>query len=209
MAGIPWEDLSCKMGCGSGMPEAAAGWAGRRHFGQDPRGLTLTAPGADKLDWSGAMIDSSSVLAACGGEGIVPSPVYRAKPGSKHYVITDASGIPLASSVTAANVHDVSEMAPLINKLPAVAGKVGRPRRKPDPFRGTWPTTRCRSSKGLREMGNEPVPPERGIDDQEGLVKTRWPVERTLAWAHQNRRLRNRHVLRPDVPQAFLTLACI
>jgi hypothetical protein len=40
--------------------------------------------------------------------------------------ITDASGIPSASSVTAANVNDVTEMAPLFRKIPAVAGKVPR-----------------------------------------------------------------------------------
>src|SRR6516165_8918293 len=92
--------------------------------------------GADKIDWSRAIIDSSSVRAAYGGEGTGPSPVDRSKPGSKHHVITDASGIPLTSSVTAANAHDVTEMATLVNGLPAVAGKVGRPRRKPEALQG-------------------------------------------------------------------------
>jgi transposase len=58
-------------------------------------------------------------------------------------------------------------------------------------------------------MGVEPILPEKQIDDQSGLGETRWPVERTLSWAHQNRRLRIRYEKRPDIHQAFLTLACI
>jgi transposase len=103
----------------------------------------------------------------------------------------------------------VTEMAPLVNDLPEVAGKVGRPRRKPDALQGDLAYDSEPHRQGLREMGIEPVLPEREIDDQEGLGETRWPVERTLAWAHQNRRLRIRYGRRPDIHQAFLTLACI
>ena len=63
--------------------------------------------------------------------------------------------------------------------------------------------------QGLRAMGIEPVLPEKGIDDDAGLGETRWPVERTLAWLHQNRRLRVRYERRADIHQALLTLACI
>lgn len=37
----------------------------------------------------------------------------------------------------------------------------------------------------------------------------RWPVERTLAWAHQNRRFRIRDERRPDIHQDILTFSCI
>jgi transposase len=63
--------------------------------------------------------------------------------------------------------------------------------------------------QGLKESGVEPVLPEREIDEQEGLGETRGPVERTLAWTHQNRRLRIRYERRLDIHQAFLTLAMI
>lgn len=63
--------------------------------------------------------------------------------------------------------------------------------------------------QGLRDMGIEPVLLEKGTDDAEGLGETRWPVERTLAWFPQNRRLRIRYERRADIHQAFLTLACI
>jgi transposase len=155
------------------------------------------------------LIDSSFVRAAYGGGATGPSPVDRAKPGTKHHIITDANGIPLACSVTAANVNDVSEFAPLFNKIPPVAGKVGHPRKRPDALQGDLAYDSEPHRQGLREMGVEPILPEKGIDDPSGLGATRWPVERTLSWAHQNRRLRIRYERRPDVHQAFLTLACI
>jgi transposase len=209
--GLAWEDLPCEMNCGCGM----TCWRRLRDWQLDGTWLKVhkvlldKLRGADKIDWSRALIDSSFVRAAYGGEGTGPSPVDRAKPGSKHHVITDASGIPLASSVTAANVNDITELAPLFNAIPAVAGKVGHPRKKPDALQGDLAYDSEPHRQGLREIGVEPVLPEREIDDQSGLGETRWPVERTLAWAHQNRRLRIRYERRPDIHQAFLTLAMI
>ena len=164
---------------------------------------------ADKIDWSRALIDSSFVRAAYGGEATGPSPVDRAKPGSEHHVLTDAGGIPLASSVTAADTNDITQLAPLKNKIPPVAGGVGHPREKPDAEQGDLGYDSEPHRQGLREIGVEPVLPEKGIDDPSGPGETRWPVERTLAWEHQNRRLRIRYERRPDIQQAFLTPACI
>src|SRR4051794_24158132 len=209
--GIPWEDLPCEMGCGSGMTcwRRLRDWQADGTWDKIHKVLLGRLRGAGKIDWSRALIDSSSVRAAYGGEKTGPSPVDRSKPGSKHHVITDANGIPLASSVTAANRNDVTEMAPLVNKLPEVAGKVGHPRRKPDAMQGDLAYDSEPHREGLRQMGIEPVLPEKGIDEGKGLGETRWPVERTLAWIHQNRRLRIRYERRPDIHQAFLTLALI
>jgi transposase len=135
--------------------------------------------------------------------------VDRSKPGSKHHVITDANGTPLASSVTAANVNDITELAPLFNALPAVAGKVGHPRKRPDALQGDLAYDSEPHRQGLWDLGGEPILPEKEIDDQSGLGETRWPVERTLSWAHRNRRLRFRYERRPDIHQPFLAIAWI
>jgi hypothetical protein len=111
--------------------------------------------------------------------------------------------------VTAANTNDATEMAPLFNKISAVAGKVGHPKKKPDPLQGDLAYDSELHRQWLEQLGVEPVLPEKGIDNQSGLGETRWPVERTLAWIHQNRRLRIRYERRPDIHQALLTLACI
>jgi len=209
--GIAWEDLPCEMNCGCGMTcwRRLRDWQADGAWDKIHKVLLDRLRGADKIDRSRALIDSSYVRAAYGGEATGPSPVDRSKPGSKHHLITDAGGIPLASSVTAANVNDVTEFAPLFNKLPAVAGKVGRPRKRPDAVQGDLAYDSGPHRQGLRDLGVEPILPEKGIDDRSGLGETRWPVERTLAWAHQNRRPRIRYERRPDIHQALLTLACI
>ena len=209
--GIPWEDLPCEMGCGSGMTcwRRLRDWQADGTWDRIHKLLLDKLRGADKLDWSRALIDSSFVRAAYGGEGTGPSPVDRAKPGSKHHVMTDASGIPLASSVTAANVNDITQLAPLFNAIPPVAGKVGRPRKKPDAVQGDLAYDSEPHRQGLRELGVEPILPEKGIDDESGLGQTGWPVERRLSRMHQDRRLRIRYERRPEIHQAFLTLSCI
>jgi transposase len=209
--GIPWEDLPCEMGCGCGM----TCWRRLRDGQADGTWLKIHGilldrlRGADQIDWSRALIDSGFVRAAYGGGATGPSPVDRSKPGCKHHVITDAHGIPLVSSVTAANVNDIDQLAPLFNALPAVAGKVGHPKRKPDAVQGDLAYDSEPHRQGLRDLGVEPILPEKQVDDQEGLGQTRWPVERTVSWFHQNRRLRIRSERRPDIHQAFLTIACI
>src|SRR4051794_33794161 len=132
--GIPWEDLPREMGCGCGM----TCWRRLRDWQADGTWVKIhqilldRLREADKLDFSRGIIDSSSVRAAYGGDETGPSPVDRAKPGSKHPIIVEANGIPLTSGVTGANVPDIKGLAPLFNALPAVAGKVGHPKTKPD-----------------------------------------------------------------------------
>jgi len=48
----------------------------------------------------------------------------------------------------------------------------------------------------------------RGHPHGSGLGTQRWPVERTICWLHQFRRLRTRWERRADIHQAFLSLAC-
>ena len=209
--GIPWEDLPREMGCGCGMTcwRRLRDWQADGTWDKIFKILLEELRGADQIKWERALIDSSFVRAAYGGEGTGPSPVDRSKAGSKHHVITDAQGIPLAARVTAANVNDITEMAPLFNELPEVAGKVGHPKRKPEALQGDLAYDSEVHRQALDQMGIEPVLPEKEIDDQEGLGKMRWPVERTLSWIHQNRRLRVRYERRPELHQAFVTLACI
>jgi transposase len=58
--------------------------------------------------------------------------VDRGRAGSKHHLLVDATGIPLAFSVTGGNRNDVTQLIPLLDKVPPVRGAVGRPRQRPD-----------------------------------------------------------------------------
>ena len=124
-----------------------------------------------------------------------PNPTDRGKPGSKHHVITDAQRVPLTASVTGAHRHDVTQLLPLVDRIPPVAGRVDRPRRRPDRVQG--------------DRGLGAVLARRGQAHGSGLGVYRWVVERTLAWLHQFRRLRLRWERRADIHEAFLDTGCI
>src|SRR5260370_37435297 len=70
--------------------------------------------------------------ARCARKKTGPNPTDRRKARSKHHIVTDARGVPLVAHVTAANVNDITHLDALVAHLPAVRGRRGRPRRRPD-----------------------------------------------------------------------------
>jgi transposase len=143
-----------------------------------------------------------------GGSATGPSPVDRARNGSKHHLLVDATGIPLAWTVTGGNRHDVSQLIPLLDAIPAVRGMVGRPRRRPE---------RLTADRGYdfdkyrRELRSRRITPEiarRQTEHGSGLGRARWVVERTFAWLHKFKRLLVRYDRRHEIHQAFLALGC-
>lgn len=115
---------------------------------------------------------------------------------------------PTARAVTAANVPDILQLEPLVAALPAVAGRPGRPRRKPGAVQGDrayW--SRARHAR-LAAQGIVAVVAKPGSPHGSGLGVFRWVVERTLAWLHRFRRLALRYERRADAHEAFLTLGC-
>jgi transposase len=121
-------------------------------------------------------------------------------------VLTDATGTPLVVQIAPANQHDGATMLPLVLDMPEVAGKVGRPKRKPAMVVADKAFDDESLRRLLQWLGIEPVLPKRGTDEH-GLGVWRWFVERTISWLHQFRRLRIRWDRRPEIHQAFLTLA--
>ncbi|MCX4578051.1 IS5 family transposase [Streptomyces sp. NBC_01571] len=207
--GIQWEYLPQELGFGSGMTcwRRLAAWNEAGVWDQLHLVLLKQLRAAKQLDWSRAVIDSSHVRAARPGPKSGPSPVDRARPGSKHHVVTDAQGIPLAVSLTGGNRNDVTQLLPLIDKIPAVAGVVGRPRRRPDALLADRAYDHDKYRRLLWQRGIRPVIAERGVEHGSGLGTFRWVVERTIAWLHGFRRLRVRWERRDDIHEAFLGLA--
>jgi transposase len=110
--------------------------------------------------------------------------------------------------LTAANVNDCCQLQPLLAALPAVRGKVGRPRRRPDLIQGDRAYGSAAHSRLLRRLGIADELARCRQPHGSGLGKTRWVIERSLSWLHQFRRLRVRYERRPDIHQAFLVLGC-
>ena len=132
----------------------------------------------------------------------------RGKPGSKHPLITCGRGNPLAAKSTAANVNDISEFIPLVDAVPPVRGRRGRPRRRPAHVYGDR-AYQSRSSRAELRRRKVKARVARPQDPHgSGLGRRRWVVERTISWMHQHRRLRVRYERRDDIHQAFLSIGC-
>jgi transposase len=96
--GITWDDRPAELGwgCGRTCRETLAAWQRAGVWDQLHEALLDELGDDDLIDWSRALIDSASCKAPKGGELTGPNPTDRRKKGSKHHVITDAQGLPLA-----------------------------------------------------------------------------------------------------------------
>jgi transposase len=151
-------------------------------------------------------------LQPCAGEkrgsATGPSPVDRARNGSKHHLLVDATGIPLAWTLTGGNRNDVTQLVPLVERVPPVRGKVGRPRRRPKRVIADRGYDHDKYRRELRKRGIGSEIARRQSRHGSGLGRVRWVVERTFAWLHTYKRLLVRYDRRHEIHEAFLALAC-
>lgn len=110
-------------------------------------------------------------------------------------------------SLTGGNRNDVTQFLPLLDKIPAVAGRVGRARRRPDSLSADRGYDYDQYRRLLWQRGIRPVIAQRGQPHGTGLGIFRYVVERIISWLHGFRRLRIRWERRDDIHQAFLGLA--
>lgn len=115
----------------------------------------------------------------------------------------------MATILTGANTSDVTQLIPLVDAIPPIGGKPGRPRRRPKRVQGDRGYDSQAHRQALRQRGITAVLAKRYMPHGSGLGVYRWVVERTVAWLHQNRRLRIRYERRPEIHEAFLSLGCI
>jgi transposase len=120
----------------------------------------------------------------------------------------DARGTPLAVILTAANRHDVTQLLPLVEAIPRLRGKPGRPLNKPKEVMGDRGYDSDPHRAALRARGIGEALARRNTDHGSGLGIYRYVVEQTLALLHQLRRLRVRYDRRDDIHEAFLSLGC-
>jgi transposase len=208
--GIAWDDLPAELGCGCGKTchHYLRLWHEAGVWQQLHALLLAELNGADAIDWERALIDASFAKAPEGGEDTGPNPTDRSKSGSKHHVLTDAQGIPLNATVTAANVNEVTQVLDVLTGMPAVGGKPGPQRQKPQRLQGDEGYHSGPLRTLLRWLGITPVLAERGREHGSGLGELRWYVERTISWLHAFGRLRRRLDRLTEIQEAFLRLAC-
>ena len=143
-----------------------------------------------------------------GGETTGPNPTDRGRPGTKRHLITDRRGIPLGFILTGANVNDSVPFEPMLDAVPPVTGKRGRPRRRPDKVHAdkAYDHRRCRAA--CRRRNIMPRIARRGVDNSQRLGRHRWVIERTFAWINSFKRLSVRYERRVDIHYAFTAIAC-
>ena len=105
-------------------------------------------------------------------------------------------------------MHDSRQLISLVEAVPALSGKVGRPRQRPDAVQADRAYGSAKHHHWLQGLGIIDMLARVGEAHGSGLGKTRWVIERSLSWLHQFRRLRIRYERRADIHQAFLTLGC-
>ena len=143
-----------------------------------------------------------------GGSETGPSPVDRARSGSKHHLLVDASGVPLAWTLTGGNRNDVTQLIPLLDGVPHVRGRVGRPRRRPERVSADRGYDHDKYRRLLWRRGITPEIARRQTEHGSGLGRFRWVVERSFACLHNFKRLLVRYERRADMHRAFLALGC-
>lgn len=120
-------------------------------------------------------------------------------------MICDGQGSPLAATLTAGNRHDITELIPLVDRVPPI-GAHGKFRPKALLADRAYDSRKHREA--LRERGITPRIAKRNTTHGSGLGKERWVIERTISWLHQHRRLERRYDRRADIHEAFLTIGC-
>jgi transposase len=99
--------------------------------------------------------------------------------------------------LTGANRNDVTQLRPLLDVIPKVRGKRGRPRQRPDVVLADRGYDHDKYRHLVRELQIRPLIARRGTGHGSGLGKQRWVVEQVRREALIDRvEVRDRH-LRP------------
>jgi transposase len=96
----------------------------------------------------------------------------------------------------------------LLDRVPPVRGRVGRPRQRPDSVVADRGYDHDKYRRLVWRRGVKPMIARRETEHGSGLGRDRWVVELTFAWLHNRRRLLLRTDRRHQTHEAFLDLAC-
>jgi transposase len=101
-----------------------------------------------------------------------------------------------------------TQLMPLIQAVPPVQGRRGRPRRRPDTVFADRAYDHDKYRNQVQVVGITSIIARGPTEHGSGLGKYRWVVEQAFALLHWFRRLRIRWEIRDGIHEAFLRLAC-
>ena len=197
--GLPWRSLraTVEQVSGSTLRRFLAYWAKNAVLAKVHALLVALLRGNPAL-----ILDSCSVRAKRGGDLTGPNPTDRAKRGTKYHIATDGDGTPVACLATAANVNDTRVFERLFLAAFAVMARI-RTVFADKGYDAEHHRTMCRA------FNVEPFIHKRGLAHGSGLGKRRWPVERSLSWLLENKRLGLRYDRCGFIIQSLLQAGCI
>jgi transposase len=202
--GCRWEDVPAEMGCsGRSAHRFLRLWEEMGCFDRLHADLLRLLRQAGRLDPDLVIVDAVIVRAFGGGELTGRNPTDRGRKGTKHTLLVDRHGVPLAIRTAGANESDHTQIIPLVLDFPRVRGKRGRPKEMPDELYAD----RGYDSEDTRWLGIEPHIARRNTPHGSGLGKVRWVVERTISWLKGLRRMRIRYDRLAVMQEAWNTLA--
>lgn len=127
------------------------------------------------LELTNLCVDGCVIKAPCAGQAAGPSPVDRAKQGTKRSLMVEGNGIPIGCVVAGANRHDSPLLGPTLERLSRFGFDL--------PERITVHLDAGYDNRATRELlktvGCDHVISTKGTPLQAG---TRWVVERTNSW---------------------------
>jgi len=207
-AGVRWEDVPHELGCsGRTAHRRLLRWETLGLWDRLHADLLRLLKQAGKLDTDLVVVDGVTVRAFGGGDDTGPSPVDRRKKGTKHTLMVDRTGVPLAIRTAKANASDHTQIIPLVLDFPRVGGTPGRPKEHPDELLADRGYDSDSTRWLLRWLGIEPKIGKRQTTHGSGLGRVRWVVERTISWLKGLRRLRVRYDRLRVIQHAWTTLA--
>src|SRR5262249_10209 len=136
-----------------------------------------------RTDRLGASVTRQRECASArGGEQTGKDPTNRGKLGTQRHVVVDRHGVPLAVTLSGANVHHSKLLQQTVHAISAPRlpyQRRGRPRKRPTKLHADkgYDYPRCR--RALRARGIIPRIARRGIESSERLGRHRWVVEGT------------------------------
>jgi transposase len=208
VTGCRWEDVSTELGCsGRTAHRRLRDWEQLGIWDRLHMHLLKLLRQANALEHDVVIVDGVIVRAFGGGEGTSASPVDRRKLGSKHTIMVDRHGVPLAIRTAGASASDHTQILPLVLDYPIVGGKPGRPAELPDTVYADRGYDSDDTRLLLAWLGIEPRIAKRRTAHGSGLGKVRWVVERTIGWIKGLRRMRVRYDRLAIMQEAWNTLA--
>ncbi|MFB8411971.1 IS5 family transposase [Streptomyces albidoflavus] len=184
--GIAWEHLPQELGFGSGMTcwRRLAEWTEAGVWPRLHEVLLAELRSANALGFFRAAVDGSHIRALKGGprrDEVLSTGAGRA---ANTTWSTTPPAIPLVATLTGGNRDDATQLIPLLQAVPPVRGKRGRPRRRPEAVLGDRGYDHDKYRRLVWDLGVKPVIARRGTEHGSRLGNQRWVVERAFAHLH-------------------------